>query len=400
MTTRKFLMTSLAGATLLATGSASAATWQAGDWTLGLGGNVNAFYTYTFCDSGDINVGGTYSGLACVDDATGFANVDDVDSVQNGLLPASLNFSASTNQEGWDISANINVYYGINSQDDGASDALAFSTVDARQIYMTFGKDDLGTFKFGRDFGIYAFDAIINDMSLIGVGATFVADDPGHTTLGGLGFGYTYTDRLAQMNYTTPDMSGFKGTLGILQGLDGVDSAGAKVSSDGVGFHGKLAYTGKAGDSDLYLSASFINYDVDTAVSSETVEGWDVFGKVGFGNFGLAGYYSDGEGMTPLALGGLVLPGFSAVDGTPEEVTSYYVQGTYTMGKTRFGLNYAHSEADELVPHENDKLTFGVYYNLTSSLQLLGEYSTMESELDAGGKDESQALALGAILFF
>lgn len=406
MKARKLVTVASSAVLLGASSMASAATWEAGDWTLGLGGNINAFFTNTFCDAGDLPNGGTYSGLACAG-----SGGDDVSSVQNGLLPASLNFSASTNQDGWDLSANINVYYGINSQDGGVSDALAFSTVDARQIFMTVGKEDVGSFKLGRDFGLFAFDAIINDMSLIGVGATFVAEDPGHTTLGGLGFGYPYTDRLAQINYTTPDMSGFKGTVGLLQGLD-ANQAGAKAPNDGVGYHGKLAWGGKAGDSDLSLSGTFINYDVDVATATgtgtESVQGWDLFGKVGFGDFSVMGYYFDGEGMTSLALGGLVLPGFAA-DGTPEEVSGYQLQGVYTMGKARFGINWSENEFDKVNPHENQKLTFGVYYNLTASLQVMAEYSMMESEVPAttginvtgvNETDETQALAIGAILFF
>jgi len=404
------LLTAVSGAMLLgASGVSSAATWQAGDWTLGLGGNINTFFTNTFCDAGDIDNGGTYAGLACA--ASGG---DDVSNVSNGLLPASLNFSASTNQDGWDIGANINVYYNLTSEgvDTGLpGDALDFSTVDPRQVYMTFGKDDFGTFKLGRDFGLFAFDAIINDMSLIGVGATFVAENPGHTTLGGLGFGYPYTDRLAQMNYTTPNMNGLTGTLGIMQGLD-ANQAGTEALNDGVGYHGKLAWSGDMGGTSVSLSGTFINYDVDvttaTGTGTESVQGFDLFGKVGFGNFSALAYYFNGEGMTSLALGGLVLPGFDAV-GTPEEVDGYMLQGTYTMGKTRFGINWSENEFDQISVHENQKLTLGIYYNLTASLQLLAEYSMMESEIPAGSamslsglaeSDETEALAIGAILFF
>ena len=48
-------------AAVLLFGAASqgqAVTWQTGDWTLGLGGNVNAFYTVTQCDDGDFKSGG------------------------------------------------------------------------------------------------------------------------------------------------------------------------------------------------------------------------------------------------------------------------------------------------------------------------------------------------------
>ncbi|MCU7816702.1 MAG: hypothetical protein KZQ81_16250 [Candidatus Thiodiazotropha sp. (ex Rostrolucina anterorostrata)] len=87
------------------------------------------------------------AGLAC-----GGSTDDDTHSVSNGLLPSSLNFSATTTQNGFDLGAHINVYYGIASQGNGSSDALAFSTVDARQVYLTFGNDSMGKVTMGRNF--------------------------------------------------------------------------------------------------------------------------------------------------------------------------------------------------------------------------------------------------------
>ena len=78
------------------------------------------------------------------------------------------------------------------------------------------------------------------------------------------------------------------------------------------------------------------------------------------------------------------------------------VQGTYTIGKVRLGINYAQNEQDKVTLVENQKLTLGVFYNLTPSLTLLAEYNDMQSELTAagGGTDEAQSFNLGAILFF
>ncbi|MCU7849711.1 MAG: hypothetical protein KZQ89_17305 [Candidatus Thiodiazotropha sp. (ex Lucinoma kastoroae)] len=117
-------------------------------------------------------------------------------------MPSSLNFSVTTTQNGFDLGAHINVYYGIASQGNGSSDALAFSTVDARQVYLTFDNDSMGKVTMGRNFGLFGLDAILNDISLVGSGPTFTTDNPGHTTLGGLGYGYVYVDRLAQIPLT------------------------------------------------------------------------------------------------------------------------------------------------------------------------------------------------------
>lgn len=383
--------------------SAQAVTWQAGDWTLGLGGNVNAFYIHSNCDSGDLNSGGvTLASLVCPTDG-------DKNAVDNGLLPASLNFSAETTQNGFDISAHINVYYGITSQGDSAgeqSDALAFSTVDARQVYLTFGNDGMGTVKMGRDFGLFGYDAIINDMSLLGAGAAFTTADPGHTTLGGLGFGYVYTDRMAQINYTTPKWGGFEGTIGVFNPMDGATSSAATkaVGESELGFHAKAGYEWQGGLPG-YVSATYISQDVEIEnsatnanIKGNKIEGYDVFGKISLGDFGLAGYYYDGEGMTTLALGGLVFPGFSDT-GSAEKSDGYYVQGTYTWNNTKFGVNWSESEQKNLTPVENQKLTLGVYHNLTPSLTLLAEYNTQESKTHVG-TDKTENFNIGAILFF
>jgi len=392
---------------------AVAASWDAGDWKISMGGNINAFYVNTVCDDGDLDSGGTtLAGLACAGCVDKNGEATNTGSVQNGLLPASLNFSAATTQEGWDLSANVNVYYGIDSAGaDGdnrngpsgpqQADALKFSTVDARQVYLTFGKKNLGTFKMGRDFGLFALDAILNDMSLLGVGAGFVASDPGHTTLGGLGFGYVYTDRLAQMDYTTPNWGGFQGTLGIFQGFDGNGATSAETP----GYHAKVSYSWdgvvKGMVSATYLNQAVIT-DATNGQTDENIQGYDIFAKASIADFSLVGYYFSAEGMSSLAIGGLVFPGFDATTGDPEEVDGYMVQATYTIGTVRLGINWAHNEQDKVTLVENEKLTLGVYYNLTPALTLLAEYSDMKSELKAAGMgtDKSKNYTVGAIIFF
>jgi hypothetical protein len=403
----------MAGVMGMAT-NADAASWDAGDWKVSMGGNINAFYVYTMCDNGDLQASGspanpapaTWTGYACADAKDKDDNYDDYHSVQNGLLPASLNFSAATNQDGWDISANVNVYYGIvsrgtNRDDTGGADALQFSTVDARQVYLTFGKSSFGTVKMGRDFGLFAFDAIINDMSLLGVGGGHLSANPAHTTLGGLGFGYVYTDRLAQIDYSTPNFSGFQATVGIFEGFDGNGADNA----DTPGYHAKVAFNWN-GPAPGMVSATYLHQDVITdADTDEEIKGFDLFAKVNVGPIGLLGYYYNAEGMTALAIGGYAFPGFGAT-GTPEEVDGYMGQITWTIiPPLRVGLNYSHNESDKVTLMENDKWTVGVYYNLTPALTLLAEYSDMESKRNEASfgvndTDEAQNFNIGAILFF
>jgi len=49
---------------------------------------------------------------------------------------------------------------------------------------------------------------------------------------------------------------------------------------------------------------------------------------------------------------------------------------------------------------KNKSLVAGLYYSLTQSLNLVGEYITTKSENQAGGDNKDSVIALGAILFF
>ncbi|MFX8542914.1 hypothetical protein ABTM06_19455, partial [Acinetobacter baumannii] len=88
--------------------------------------------------------------------------------------------------------------------------ALGTASLDVRQVFLTFGNKDMGTVLAGRNIGLFQADAILNDMTLLGVGAGGSNASPTNTSLGSIGFGYIYTDWLAQINYTTPDLNGAK----------------------------------------------------------------------------------------------------------------------------------------------------------------------------------------------
>ena len=215
--------------------AASAAMWMvpitnavagidvtAGDWKIDFAGNVNAFYVGTKCQdpSSTTTVVG---GLTCVSN-------DRSSSIRNGLLPAALVFSATSRQADLDIDVTIGFYPGINSDLGGGAvngtgnpSALQSPGIDARQVYFTFGDASWGTVKMGRDIGLFGKDAILDDMTLLGVGTALGNPAPSNTSLGRIGIGYIYTDWEPQITYTTANLSGFTGSFGVFQPLnDGV----------------------------------------------------------------------------------------------------------------------------------------------------------------------------------
>jgi predicted porin len=384
-----------------------------GSWTFSIAGNVNVHYIYSKCEDSPSAVDG---GLAC----TGTASGSNVSTIQNGLLPAAFSFGVATTQDGIDLAAHLGLYPGIAANDTGSPNigplvnprntALSSSGLDIRQVYMTFGNKDMGTFTLGRNIGLFGADVILNDMTLPGVGGAGSAASPApaNTTLGGIGLGYIYTDWLAQIDYTTPDFSGLNFTIGIFDPINalGVASPAGKKAP---GFHGKLAWTVPISNTTkFYGSATFIsqkqNFDTGPTTSYDyDGTGFDVFAKIDVADFEAFGYYYHGSG---LGTTGLFVNSADAL-GNTRDSDGFLVQATYKVGAVKFGVNYGESKLDlanaadsPTLVSKNRKVTGGVYYSLTKNLTLLGEISGVQADAHNGNKNKSTNGNVGAFLAF
>ena len=167
---------------LLASTGVSAVEIAAGDWKFTANGNVNVHYIGSRCEEETtLPIDG---GVAC----RGAAGEDRSSSISNGLLPAALAIGASTTQKGYDIAVTFGFYPGISTNDgspnlqQGApllNTALGTTGIDMRQVFLTFGNDSMGTFMLGRNIGLFGADAILNDMTLPGVGASCITGSMG-----------------------------------------------------------------------------------------------------------------------------------------------------------------------------------------------------------------------------
>ena len=396
-------------AVVLAPTAPRAVEITAGEWKFSATGNVNAHYITSRCDDSPAAVSG---GLACTVPA-GAENTSS--SVSNGLLPAALALSASTTQGGYDIAATFGFYPGISTNDgspniqQGVNPAfqntgLGTTAIDMRQVFLTFGNDSMGTFLLGRNIGLFGADVILGDMTLLGVGTVGSNSAPANTSLGSIGLGYIYTDWLAQIDYTTPSFSGLKITVGVFDPLEptGLAAAGpGPTIKNSPGFHGKIAYT----LGDLYLSASALSQKQRGATSAADFDSWgfDIGGKYKIAGLEVLGWYYKGSGVGTTALF------FDASDGLGHERDSdgFLAQVTYTINKTKLGVNYGESNLDtasgEVNPtlvQKNSKYTFGVYHKLTENLTLLGEYTDTKAEAQSGGENKSKSFNVGAFLAF
>jgi predicted porin len=386
---------------------------QAGDWKIDFGGNVNAFYVNTSCDNGPNNV--VANGLACT-------GGDHSSSLRNGLLPAALVFSGTSRQADLDIDVTIGFYPGINSTKAGTAvngtgnpSALQSPGIDARQVYFTFGDASWGTIKMGRDIGLYGKDAILDDMTLLGVGTALGNPAPSNTSLGRIGIGYIYTDWEPQITYTTPNYGGFSASAGIFQPLD----AGAYTTHNvpqiqvGAGYSWgdpKAAdtLTGKVWIDVVSQQAKLPN---NTAVpgQAQSFTGTSVDGgvKMDIGGFEGVLYGYTGKGVGTIGLYVLA----TADNGDKRTSDGGYVQATYKFDKLKVGLSYGISKLDLAdtgeIPAANNPLAksnasgvVGLYYSLTKSVTLVGEYVHTKAEAFDGASAKENDIALGGILFF
>ena len=202
----KNIKLALAGAVLALSASAANAgiVIPAGDWTLDVNGNVNAYSTWVKSDG---SAAMTSKGITA-DAGTNARHMN-----SNGLLPNFLGFTGTTRQNDLDVSFTISIQPG--SSHYTALGVGADGGINNRQAFITFGDKSWGSFKVGKDLGIFASDAILSDMTLLGVGAS--AGNPGNTTLGRIGYGYIYADWKPMIAYTTPNFNGFQATAGISQ---------------------------------------------------------------------------------------------------------------------------------------------------------------------------------------
>jgi len=402
----------VAGAVLASASVANAGiTWDAGEWTVDMNGNVNAFAVYS--DANDSS--GPSGGLAATQGA-GDANKESM-SISTGLLPAWLGFTATTRQNDLDTSVTISFQPGM-----GGNAALnGGGNTENRQAFLTFGDKSWGSVKLGKDLGIFGSTAILNDMTLLGVGATggTVGNAAGAgakaqggttTTLGGIGTGYLYADWKGQIAYTTPNMNGLSATLGITQpwNAGGGLSAASSGTTDQPAFEAQVSYSW-TGDFAGKLWLGGFSQEVQglgAGNTSDDAQSVEVGVSTSIYNINLVAYGYSGEGVGTT---GMLVQGFDTT-GDARDSDGGYVQATYVipMG-TKLGVSYGVSKLDDNtvdngknLVKENNRITVGAYHPLTKHLNLVAEYSHVESEshLSTQSDSEQDIMSVGAILFF
>jgi hypothetical protein len=397
----------VASALLAAASSASAAGGiVAGDWTLDIGGVVNMYMTSTKTNG-----------------------AQRVTTNETGLLPNVLAISGKTRQNDLDVNFTISIQPGASTSQGLANYNTA--TQENRQAFLSFGDASWGSVKLGKDLGIYASQAILNDMTLLGVGAGAGAGQA-TTTLGRIGGGYIYADWKSQIAYTTPNFNGFSATAGVTQAWNAYSTLDTAATKDSNGnftaaavpvsatntlrgggepaFEAQVSYA-FAGDVSGKVWASGITQNMQLSTTVErTSSAWDIGANINSAGFGLTGYYGEGKGM------GTVIQFRDAYTNANAKRKSedWYLQGTYALPGvgTKLGVSYGESKLDGVTAGSDDnfndktreQMTFGVYHPITKHLNLVAEYTELDAKTDlVSGTDtnsKAKTYSLGAILFF
>ncbi|MCZ6895723.1 MAG: hypothetical protein O7H40_16980, partial [Gammaproteobacteria bacterium] len=196
-------------------------------WEVSFDGNVNAFYTVGDYDAGyvaepaDSDNARVHSGFLpaffsfnvkspTVAGLTGTGRISFAPVIHTG--GAKSQFSVQSNSAfgaGGGLSP-----AGTAALAPGALDGISGATIDTREVLANL-EGAFGTFSFGRTLSLFGRGAILNDMTLFGVGFAPGANHFGSVTFGRVGHGYTYPDFTARFQYTTPNMNGLQVAIGL-----------------------------------------------------------------------------------------------------------------------------------------------------------------------------------------
>jgi len=391
----------VAGAVLASASVANAGiTWDAGEWTVDMNGNVNAFAIISDASNATAANGAL---------AQTKGNDDTSTQINTGLLPNWLGFTATTRQNDLDTSITISFNPGGSSVNAGSGG----SGEENRQAFLTFGDKSWGSVKVGKDLGIFASTAILNDMTLLGVGAPGGTTGGGNTTLGRIGTGFMYADWQGQIAYTTPNMNGLQLTVGIAQPWNALSSGTADTTSaTSSGSNDQFSYQAQGsyswtGDFAGKIWVGGYSQEVQgmSAGGDETATAFEAGVSTSIYNINLVAYGYSGEGIGTTFL---LRDGFDST-GKKRDSDGGYVQATYVIPTgTKLGVSYGMSKLDDnaadagkSLVKENEMLTIGAYHPLTKHLNLVAEYSNIESSAhDTVSDAENDVFSVGAILFF
>ncbi len=375
-------------------------------WAVSFDGFVNAFGVNEMGSKAPANVAA--DPLMTVDDHNAFR-------VRTGLLPGLFGFNvAAPKVDGLELKARIGLYPQINN---GNTRNAFGSQIDVREVFFTVD-GSFGQVLAGRALNLFQGKNILTDMTLFGVGVQAAAPvASGGTTLGRIGYGYLYTQFGAQLRYTTPDLSGLKLALAVVDPSQIAGSGVAATDTKGPGVESELSYTTKLGDVGLqgWVSGLYQRASVPLGATVAAGEGKTAAGGAAGVGASVAGLDLLASGFLGRGLGSFLLLDTDSLDATGRERRSrgFLAQAAYTLGSTKVGLSYGQNNVDETssegaarlggapsVLASRKSMTGGVYHDLNKNLKVVAEYTHAMAGWFGGQSQAADVLAVGGFFLW
>ena len=369
----------LAGALSMPT-NAAVVLGGADGWEVSYGGFINLFYTQTDFEYAD-------------------GSSEDSAHLQEGLLPSFHTMTVKTPEvNGLTGTGQITFAVDSSAEKSGRLNKSGVlgtgSNIDMREVFFNVS-GDFGTISVGRTLALFQRQAILQDITLFGMGVQ-LGPDGGGTGLGRIGFGYVYPDFRTRFVYQTPDMNGFQLSVGIFDPQEPGGGVGTEVSeTDTPQFQAEATFNSAFEGGSFSGWAGFLwqEQEITSSAAGGTGDvesvGWNIGATVSASGFSMTGSYYDGEALGPLLFnrgGGL---GFGCGETGCQEADNdgFYVQASYTFnGATKIGGGYGESTQDGndmygIADVDSELWTVGVYHDVNSWLKVIAEYGNYESTL-------------------
>jgi hypothetical protein len=212
---------------------------KAKGWDILVDGRVNGFYNYSFGDATPPGIAEWTAGL--FEPADPNSNKISVTRIRSGFVQNILGLSFKNNvQEGYTLVGRFSLWAGASNERKPVLGQQP--DVEAREAYVRV-EAPWGSLQAGRDLGLFGRGGILMDGEIVhGNGMGFPCST--RTILGGAcgfaGHGVLFPGFNAGIIYGTPDLSGFRATLGLYD--PSVNSERGYEITPYPRFEGQIAY--------------------------------------------------------------------------------------------------------------------------------------------------------------
>jgi len=285
-------------------------------------------------------------------------------------------------------------------------------SLDMREVFFNVD-GSFGTISVGRTLALFQRGAILNDMTLFGVGASGGIDGGG-TSLGRIAFGYTYAEFQTRFAWKSPDMSGFTLEVGVFDPNEGSGGNTATFQTDVPQLQMEANYTTSFDGGSVSLWAGGVYQEMEgrsagafSTTGDVTTQAINLGINASIGPVGFVASMYDGEALGAVRVADTNSYTCTATACTEADADGHYIQGTYTMGgKTKIGLSYGESNQDRndagvvapvnnAAERSNELVTIGVYHDVNSWLKVVAEYNDQSGQF---GKISNYAV--GGFIFW